>query len=592
MQNKNRLGCLTSTGIFATLITAMVIVGVAFASGSSMFSAGDLNAHGDTSYGGVTSHAQIPECSACHTAPWEKDTMADRCTNCHVDIASQMRDVAQLHGALYHGDPTLGCRHCHPEHRGVNAPFTVMNAGDFPHDSFGFSLAGHDRNAQNQPFTCKDCHNSDLTTFSPDTCQNCHQQMDVVFTQTHVLEFGTACLACHDGVDRYGEDFSHNNFTFQPVGKHTEIACSQCHLNARSIADLQSTPQDCFSCHQKDDAHAGKYGTDCGVCHSSEAWKPAKFDHNLAAFKLEGKHAEVTCEQCHINNVFKGTPSDCFSCHQKDDEHKGQFGTNCAACHTPNSWDGAKVDHSLFAFKLDGKHNNVECEQCHVNNIFKGTPSDCYTCHQKDDEHNGQFGTDCSACHTPDSWGNATFDHNLSTFKLLGKHASVKCEQCHINGVFKGTPADCYSCHKKDDEHNGQFGTDCSGCHTPDNWGNATFDHSRSIFPLTGGHVNLDCTRCHVNGQFKGTPTACVSCHADPAFHAGMLGTDCAACHNTSNWTQARFNLSHPEPSAEEGGNGIFHGGATCRQCHPSSLREATCTACHDSNNPGDGGND
>jgi hypothetical protein len=143
MQNKNRFGCLTSTGILATLITVFAIVGVAFASGSDMFSAGDLNAQGDRPYGGVTAHAQIAECKACHTAPWESATMADRCTNCHTDIASQMRDVAQLHGELYHRAPTLGCRHCHPDHRGATAPLTAMNDAEFPHDSLGFSLAGH-----------------------------------------------------------------------------------------------------------------------------------------------------------------------------------------------------------------------------------------------------------------------------------------------------------------------------------------------------------------------------------------------------------------------------------------------------------------
>jgi hypothetical protein len=336
-----------------------------------------------------------------------------------------------------------------------------MDEAEFPHDSLGFSLAGHKRNAQNQPFTCKDCHVNDITTFAPDTCQNCHTQINLPFTKAHVLGFGSNCLACHDGVDRYGDDFNHKNFTFQLTGKHVDVICSNCHLNARTIADLQSAPQDCFSCHKKDDAHKGQFGNDCAACHSSNGWTPANFDHNLSAFKLEGQHANVKCEQCHINNVFKGTPTDCFSCHQKDAEHNGQFGTDCAACHTPDDWD------------------------------------------------------------------------------------------------------------------------------------NATFDHNRSNFPLTGGHTNLDCTRCHANGQFKGTPTTCVSCHADPAFHAGAFGTDCASCHNASNWNQASFNLSHSEPTnGGEGGGGITHGGATCRQCHPSSVREATCTACHDSNNPGDGGDD
>jgi hypothetical protein len=525
MQNKNRLGCLTSTGILATLITVFAIVGVAFASGSDMFSAGALNAQGNKSYGGVTSHAQITECGACHVAPWATDTMADHCMNCHTDIAVQMRDVAQLHGILYKNAPTLACRQCHTEHNGAGAPQTVMNVNGFPHDMFRFSLAKHKRNTQFQPITCEDCHTNGVATFTPDSCQNCHQKMNIVFSQAHLLEYGSNCIACHDGVDRYGEDFSHNNFTFQLYGKHIDIACSQCHLNARSVADLQSTPQDCFACHKKDDAHKGQFGNNCAACHTSAGWKPANFDHNLSNFKLEGQHA------------------------------------------------------------------NVKCEQCHINNVFKGTASNCYSCHQKDDKHNGQFGMDCSACHTPNGWGNATFDHNLSTFKLLGKHANVECKQCHVNNVFKGTPSDCYACHQKDDKHNGQFGKDCSGCHTPNSWGDATFDHNKSNFPLTGGHINLDCTKCHTNGQFKGTPTTCASCHADSPFHAGAFGTDCASCHNTSNWNQAIFNLPHPQPTnGGEGGSGITHGGAACRQCHPSSVREATCTACHDSNNPNGGG--
>ena len=65
MQN-NRLGCFTSTGIIAALIALFTIVGVAFASGSRMFSAGDLSAESGNIYGGVNSHAQITECKACH----------------------------------------------------------------------------------------------------------------------------------------------------------------------------------------------------------------------------------------------------------------------------------------------------------------------------------------------------------------------------------------------------------------------------------------------------------------------------------------------------------------------------------------------
>ena len=455
--HSKRLGCFTSTGIMAALITFFTIVGLLFTSGSQMFSAGALNAQGDDVYGGVNSHAQITECKVCHPAPWETEKMADRCIVCHTDIATQMFDVAKSHGVINQKSRTLACRDCHQEHRGAFAPLTDLGNNTFPHEALGFSLKGHELTVKKEAFTCKDCHQQDITTFTPGTCDSCHSRLDVAFTRAHVLAFGTGCLACHDGVDRFGSDFTHSDFAFQTNGKHADVACAKCHLNARTIADLQSVPQDCFSCHQKDDKHNGQFGTNCSACHNLNNWRDAMFDHNLAAFKLEGKHAKVKCEQCHVNNVFKGTPQDCYSCHKQDDEHNGQFGTDCAACHTPNGW------------------------------------------------------------------GDATFDHNRSDFQLEGAHAQVRCEECHKNGVFKGTPS------------------------------------------------------------------TCIACHVDPAFHVGALGTDCASCHNTSNWNQARFNLSHPEPAVGEGGSGINHGRATCRQCHPSTVQQATCTACHDNNNPGGG---
>ena len=526
MQSNNRLGCLTGTGLFAATITIIAIVAVAFFSGNQMFSAGALNNQAGESVGGVTSHAQITDCNACHTAPWESAKMADRCIQCHQEVSAELNSTNQLHGAIMQKSPNLSCRECHREHRGASASLTEMNEALFPHDTLGFSLIKHQTKATGVSMTCSDCHGKDISTFASDSCQTCHSDMDIVFAQAHALSYGTDCLACHDGVDRYGEDFNHNQLAFQLAGKHAEANCTSCHLDARSASDFQSTPQDCASCHLKDDTHLGAFGTECGVCHSPEGWTPAKFDHTLAAFKLEGKHADVACEKCHVNNVFKGTPSDCYSCHKQNDEHNGQFGTNCESCHTAAGWE------------------------------------------------------------------NASFDHNLSTFKLDGKHTDVACEKCHVNNVFKGTPSDCYSCHKQNDEHSGQFGTDCGSCHSTAKWDDANFDHARTNFPLTGGHSGVNCDQCHKGGVFTGLSMECVSCHADPAFHAGAFGANCATCHTIFAWTPAGFNLQHPEPNVEEGGSGVFHGGATCRQCHPATVRESSCTTCHEGGIEGGGGGD
>jgi len=39
------------------------------------------------------------------------------------------------------------------------------------------------------------------------------------------------------------------------------------------------------------------------------------------------------------------------------------------------------------------------------------------------------------------------FDHFKTGFPLSGAHGTLRCESCHTNGIFKGTPKDCQTCH-------------------------------------------------------------------------------------------------------------------------------------------------
>ena len=129
----NRLGCLTGTGIITAVLTTLIITGYAYARGGLMYNPGPLSTHGDEVLGGVQSHAEIGgNCDACHSAPWEAAVMADRCAVCHTNIAQQMRDVASMHGSIAHDNPQLGCRHCHPEHRGADANLTELGEGLLP----------------------------------------------------------------------------------------------------------------------------------------------------------------------------------------------------------------------------------------------------------------------------------------------------------------------------------------------------------------------------------------------------------------------------------------------------------------------------
>jgi hypothetical protein len=577
----NRLGCLPGTGILVALIGAMVIAVSAHASGGLMFSPGSLNAQPGKVVGGVSSHADISgNCKACHTAPWEAETMDDRCSACHTDVAVEVKDPASIHGRMLQINPGAACRSCHPEHKGSDALLTILEGWRFPHDVSGFSLKGHQLTARKEPFLCADCHGEDVTKFDQLTCRECHVDMDISFMLDHHFAFGENCLECHDGVDRYGKGFDHNIFPFKLDGKHAAVKCAQCHVMTTTINAMQATSQDCFSCHEKDDPHQGSLGPDCVSCHSPDGWQITSFDHNRSVFKLNGAHSQVVCEKCHINGVFKGTPMNCFSCHKQMDAHMGQLGTACETCHNAKAWMPALFDHNTTGFRLTNSHMNVDCRSCHVNGVFKNTPTDCFSCHAGKDAHAGHYGRDCGICHQPTNWSDAAFDHNATAFPLMDKHAGLNCDSCHKNGIYKGTPKDCQSCHAKDDIHNGQLGINCSICHVPSAWNNSTFDHNSSAFPLTGEHTKLVCTQCHQSMQYK-IPTDCASCHIEPVFHAGMFGTNCEQCHNSSGWSSAVFSGPHP---VELGQNLLDHHGATCRTCHTTTVNEFTCLACHKTN--------
>ncbi|MBI4284613.1 MAG: hypothetical protein HY670_01770, partial [Chloroflexi bacterium] len=73
---------------------------------------------------------------------------------------------------------------------------------------------------------------------------------------------------------------------------------------------------------------------------------------------------------------------------------------------------------------------------------------------------------------------------------------------------------------------------------------------------------------------FKGTPKDCYSCHQSKDTHQGILGQNCAECHNTNGWKQALYNRPHTFPRNHEGAR-------TCKQCHTTSLASYSCYGCH-----------
>jgi hypothetical protein len=525
---KKPFGCLTIPGIITALIIALVVFIVGLLRGGVLFSPGLLNALTGDILGGVTSHAALSgTCSACHAYFWQNASMADRCVSCHTGIAADLQDPATLHGTELLRNPRLTCRGCHPDHRGANASLIDLTNVDISHNFFSFVLTAHQRQADGSPFSCNACHVNDFSTFDQAICVNCHQQINTSFMPAHLQAFGSDCLACHDGIDSYGHEFDHNQVAFPLTGKHAQTDCSACHIEARSIADLKSTTQDCFSCHAKDDTHKGAFGTDCETCHTTAGWLPAEFDHSKTKFPLTGAHIDLKCTQCHSTPGLTALSTDCYSCHAEDDAHQGEFGTGCGTCHTTDAWLPATFDHSKTNFPLTGAHVDLKCTECHPAAEFTGLSTDCISCHAKDDAHQGEFGTGCNTCHNTDAWLPATFDHSKTTFPLTGAHIGLACSQCHASQVFTGLNSFYASCHSDPSYHAGLFtGMVCDQCHNTRAWSPAAFNmaHPNSCGEVTCiNHERATCRDCHPSELASAT---CLKCHSSNNPGDGGEGGD------------------------------------------------------------------
>ncbi len=331
-------------------------------------------------------------------------------------------------------------------------------------------------------------------------------------------------------------------------------------------------------------SHA-EIGNNCGACHT------APWDASAMADRCVICHSDIADQMKQVatlHGLLANKGSDVLACYDCHPEHRG-------ATASLVDMSGQQFPHDALGFSLKEHQRNfnlapLTCQDCHGSDIKTFDQTTCQNCHGQHDasfmqSHVIAYGANCLGCHTGANRFGEGFNHNSFAFKLDGKHASVKCDQCHAGAQkltdFVSAPKDCFSCHKQNDPHAGQFGTDCSGCHSPAAWNQVTFDHSKSNFPLTGAHANVACQQCHANGQFKGLSTTCVSCHAEPAVHAGQFGTDCASCHSTTAWSPATFNgqqHTFPLNHGERGGT------VSCVTCHPNNFTTYTCYGCHEHN--------
>lgn len=388
--------------------------------------------------------------------------------------------------------------------------------------------------------------------------------------------------------------------------------CTKCHV----LGEKETTSK-CLECHreiknlisQKKGYHASAEvaGKRCAECHGEHfgrdfkmvRFDDKKFDHKITGYKLEGKHAEIKCADCHKNEFIKtkisqkkgdsylGLSTECLSCHA--DFHQNTLSKNCTSCHNLNAFRPAPLfNHAKTKFVLTGKHQTVSCEKCHkieqVNGQkfqqFSGVAfASCTNCHE--DIHKNKFGNDCLKCHTVFSFHEVkslgTFNHEKTDFPLRGKHITVDCKKCHKTSVTQPVKHNfCTDCHA--DFHEKQFlkngkSPDCDECHLVEGFSPSTFGyekHNRLNFKLEGAHLATPCFTCHKKTEkwnFAKMGSRCIDCHEN--FHQNFIGAkyipdgDCKKCHAVNSWNEISFDHNFTGYALEG-----KHASVSCRKCH------------------------
>ncbi len=348
---------------------------------------------------------------------------------------------------------------------------------------------------------CTACHHTLDFAHTSTACASCH-------TDVHHGEFGTDCERCHSTrsfVDPAAMRRMHDLTRFPLQGAHAMVPCESCHLPAApGQSQYANRPTTCFGCHSADyqqaknpDHVAGAFPQACGQCHSELNWQSASFNHDLTGFPLTGAHKAVACNACHGDGVYKGKSTLCVSCHQTDYNNTSNpphaaagFPTTCETCHSTTDWTNATFDHSTTSFPLTGAHTSLACTACHINNVFKGTPTTCVGCHLTDYNNTTNpihaaagFPQTCDQCHTTTTWAGATFDHDATFFPIYsGTHKGrwTQCSDCHTSatnyGVFTCMSGGCHGQSSTNSSHQGVSGyqyvaTACYSCHPRGNGG-------------------------------------------------------------------------------------------------------------------------
>jgi hypothetical protein len=263
-----------------------------------------------------------------------------------------------------------------------------------------------------------------------------------------------------------------------------------------------------------------------------------QFDHLTTGYELKGAHRDLSCEYCHLQGVFRGTPRNCVGCHTigtrvnsvaRPTTHISTQ-DNCELCHTQYTFAPiVRMDHTAARGTCFSCHNGVVAEGKIQNHI----PSDnnCDACHTtvaftpQRVEHADLVarGTACRGCHVGIRAAAMPRNHLATTQECGDCHSTLSWSPARFNHT--GIVSNCQSCHNGAAAMGKTAGhmttsLDCSTCHHYPNWSAVAFAHISGDYP--GDHRGSPaCTSCHTTNtdkatwQFAAYRPGCGGCHAN-----------------------------------------------------------------------------
>jgi hypothetical protein len=198
---------------------------------------------------------------------------------------------------------------------------------------------------------------------------------------------------------------------FPLQGAHLSVMCTDCHKDADK-GHWKGLNTACVSCHYSDykstknpDHTLSGFSTDCLRCHNETEGFNSSFDHGKSGFPLTGAHQNLSCAECHKNNVFSGLPTACVSCHLTNYQQTTSpnhilegYPQQCEECHTTASWKGEFIHRSFPIYSGNHAGKWSSCSDCH-NVPGSYNQFTCFTCHSPNTHSRTYTSTQCYNCH-------------------------------------------------------------------------------------------------------------------------------------------------------------------------------------------------